>query len=711
MNRLLVCVLPALLLAGVASVAFGQKGELRVEIHQPAPGSLLASPESPIEVEGGASIFGGVKYLDLFLVLDTSKSLLRTDPKDYRSRGAIGLVKSLPAKSDIRIGVVDFDRNAELIAPLTANRATVVSALGDLDRTGSTDLAAGIRAALDGFDQDARAESSRVMLLFTDGKSNEKKAREAMEEARQRGVAIHTLLLGSDRKGTEILRGVAQGTGGSFVRVSDPAKLPEAFLDLRTTGVDHVTLRVNDSEPIRAWLTGGTFGGRLPLQVGENRIVATATSLDGETREAAVTVVVSGSVSVGIDSPLDGTLYIDDQTDTAVEGTASVFADLAPELLVGRSDHGIERVLLRVDDSPPFATTLEGGRFSGRVLLHRGENRVLATATSRDGRVADAAITVTVRPSGCAELQVQAMRGGQPALSLSDRAVEIVLDASNSMWGQLGGKAKMSIAKEILEDALDWLPDDLMIALRVYGHQHRRELRNCQDSKLLVPFEAGNRQRIREAIVSFKPRGQTPLGYSLQQVTADFGNFQGERAVVLVTDGIESCGGDPVGAARALQENGSFPVHVIGFGLGTGEDEDRRSLRAIAEASGGKFLTARSAEELREALSVSVGTAFRVSRGGLTVAEGTLGANELIPLPAGEYVVQIDSAPPRDLPVQLVTEERLTMVLERNGETLSRTEQRRPTDYRVCEETLHARPSRPAPAGTAQPAAAPGLPE
>jgi len=222
-----------------------------------------------------------------------------------------------------------------------------------------------------------------------------------------------------------------------------------------------------------------------------------------------------------------------------------------------------------------------------------------------------------------------------------------------------------------------------------------------------VPFAAGNRQPIREAIVSFKPRGQTPLGYSLQQVTADFGDFQGERAVVLVTDGIESCGGDPVGAARALQENGSFPVHVIGFGLGTGEDEDQRSLSAIAEASGGKFLTARSAEELREALSVSVGTAFRVSRGGLTVAEGTLGANDLIPLPAGDYMVRIDSAPPRELPVELLAEENLTMVLERSGETLSLTERRRPADYRVCEEPLQARALRAAPAASPQPAAAP----
>ena len=113
---------PAILLVGLAAAASAQTGELRVEIQQPAAYRVLTSWETSVEVEGGASIFGGVKYLDLFLVLDTSKSLQRTDPRDYRTAGAIGLVESLPAKSDIQIGVVDFDRNADLISPLTADR-------------------------------------------------------------------------------------------------------------------------------------------------------------------------------------------------------------------------------------------------------------------------------------------------------------------------------------------------------------------------------------------------------------------------------------------------------------------------------------------------------------------------------------------------------------------------------------------------------------
>jgi Mg-chelatase subunit ChlD len=691
MKSLARSVLSILLVAGLAPAAFGQVGELQVEIHEPASNLLLTSLEDSIEVEGGASIFGGVKYLDLFLVLDTSKSLQRTDPRDYRSAGAIGLVRHLPAKSDIQVGVVAFDRNAELLAPLTPNRSAIVAALRRLDRKGATDLAAGIHKALEGFDQNAREESSRVMLVFTDGKSDADEAREAMEEARRRGVAIHTLLLGSDRKGAEILGEIASGTGGTFLRVTDPARLPEAFLNLRTTGVERVVLRVNDSAPIATDLTGGTFVGRVPLKIGENRIVATATSLDGETRDDEVSVIVSGSLNVSIEAPFDGTHYTERRTEVSVEGTVSLFEDAPEGFLVDHPDQGVQRVVLRVDDSPPFATTLSEGRFQGRVLLHEGPNRIVATATCNDGRVADDAVTVTMRPPGCGELEVVARRDGKAALSISDRAVEVVFDASNSMWGRMQGRPKMSIAKEILQDALDWLPRDLTLALRVYGHQHGRELRNCADSQLMVPFAAGNRGNIRQAISAFRPRGQTPLAYSLQQVAQDFAAVEGERAVVLVTDGIESCGGDPVAAARALHERNGIPVHVIGFGLGGDGDEDLGSLRAIAEVSGGRFLTARSADELREALSVTVGTSYRVWRGPTPVAAGTLGAGDVIRLPAGDYTLRLDSTPPHEVPLRLASEENVTLILEREGSAVAHDWTRSAVAYTSCEAEVQAR--------------------
>ncbi len=685
MKKRILATIPLLLLGGMASGAPAQQDDLKVEIHEPPPGLVLTNAETSIAVEGGASIFGGVRYLDLFLVLDTSRSLQRTDPKDFRKKGAIGLVESLSKKSDIQIGVVDFDRSADVLSPLTGDRQTVVEVLTKLKRSGRTDLAAGVDAALTGFEHGARRDSSRVMLLFTDGRSDDEAARRAAEKALRMGVAIHTLQLGSDRKGKRILSEMASITGGSFLHVTDPSKLPEAFLNLRTTGVERVTLRVNDSLPRPARLNGGSFSGRVPLRMGENRIVATATSLDGGSRETSVTVKVSGSLSLDIDAPLDGMLLTDREAEILVEGFASVFAKPSPELMAAHPNAGMQSVLLSVNDGPPFATTLSAGRFQGRVLLRDGENRIVATAMTRDGRSAEHAVTVTVRSPGCAELQVQAVRDGRPALSISDRTVELVFDASNSMWGRMQGRPKITIAKEILKDSLDWLPQDLRLALRVYGHQDRRELHNCQDSELLVPFGTNNRDRIQVAIGEFRPRGQTPLAYSLRQVADDLAEFGGERAVVLVTDGIESCGGDPVAAARALQEFGSVPVHVISFGMGSEGDEDPASLRAIARVSGGRFLTARSAEELREALSAAVGTAYRVRQENRVVAEGTLGADELLRLPAGEYQLRLESVPPLEVPIRLASEESMTLVLRRQGGEIFPEKRREPAEFVACD--------------------------
>jgi len=672
----------------MATQAIASQGELAVAIHAPVSGTQMQRWETETEVTGGASVFGGVKHLDLVLVLDSSKSLQRTDKDDYRRRAAIALVRNLSKKSDIRFGVVEFDDEARLASPLTTDREAVAAVLELLDRRGGTDLAEGIEVGLRAFSVNARPDTTRVMLLFTDGKSNEQKALQAMEKAREMQVIIHTMLLGSASKGERILQKIAEGTGGAFVRVDDPSKLPEAFLALRTTGIERVTLAVNGAQPTPAQLEGGTFSGRVPLRAGENEIVATATSLDGRTATDAVRVFVSGPLGLEIDAPLDGTVFVERETAAIVEGTLIGIPDPSPEYLERFPNHGVERVDLTVDGAGPFPTRVRNGRFRGQVTLQIGENRIQADAIGRHGGSASDSVAVTVRPPGCAELQVAATRDGTPAVSISDRAIEIVFDASNSMWGQIGGKAKIGIAKETLAEALDWLPGDLSMALRVYGHQSDRAQRNCTDSELLVPPGSGNRTRIRQAIAGFRPKGQTPLAYSLEQTAADLGSFEGERAVVLVTDGIESCGGDPANAARDLREQADIPVHVIGFGFGSNADADLANLRSIADASGGRFLTAGNADELREALRSTAGTSYRVSRDGTTVATGTLGTPDVFQLPADDYVVAFDSKPPQQVPVTLRSEESLTLSIARNGSTVTPGEQRAPAAYFDCQAPM-----------------------
>lgn len=556
---------------------------LQVQIQSPPPDLLITDGEKTVDVEGIASAIGGVRYLDMIFVMDTSQSLRSTDPEDFRSAGAIGLVENLSPKSDIKIGVVSFDSRGELVQPMTSNREQVVAALGGLPRSGSTNLAAGIRTALAELKKNGRPGSSRVIMLFTDGKSNERQAFDAAVTSQHQGVTIQSLLLGSDTRGTSILDTIAWATGGSFLRVKDPSMLPEAFLNLRTTGVDSVTLSVNGSDPFEAQLAGGTFYGNVPLEVGENRIVAFATSLGGNTQEAVV--------------------------------------------------------------------------------------------------------TVTVQDASCGALEVAATNDGRPVLSLNDRSVEIVVDASRSMWGRMHGQPKMAVAKQILNDVSYWFPEDLDLALRAYGHTSPSESANCADSALLVPFGDGNRESIRYAIDRLQPRGQTPIAFALNQAAADFGALDSDRAVVLVTDGIESCNGNPAQAARELREQGIM-VHLIGFGMGSAADEDAASLQAIANASGGLYVTAGSAEELKDALVRTVATPFRVFKGSIEIANGSLGSNQRIFLPEGSFRVELDSLPPREVQVRIAPRDQLTLTLEKRGDVISPVERRDVLEYRSCDDVV-----------------------
>jgi len=576
------------LVSSAQAAADPSQGELKIEIHSPSMTTELQATEGQmsVEVEGVASTIGGVRFIDMMLVLDTSASLRNNDPDEYRSTAAIGLIESLSPKSDTKIGVIGFNDSSDLIQPLTADRGDVILALRGLKKSGGTDLADGILTALEELTRSGRPESSRVIMLFTDGMSNEKQAHDAAKRAQSEGVAVQTMLLGENLKGGFLLEEIAVTTGGSFTWVLDPADLPEAFLNLRTTGVDSVTLSVNGSEPALAHLAAGTFTGSLPLEVGENRIVALATSLDGQKKESVAVVNVSDA--------------------------------------------------------------------------------------------------------SCAAVEVAALHEGRPALSLNERAVEIVVDASRSMWGQIDGKAKMAIAKEILHDASTWLPDDLDLALRAYGSTSPSDANDCSDSALLVPFGSDSRLPVRQAISELRPLGQTPIAYALNQTAGDFASLEGERTVVLVTDGLESCGGDPVAAARELRWQGIM-IHLIGFGLNNSADEDTASLRAIAEESGGHFLTANSAEELRAALEVTVGTRYRVFSEDTVVARGVLGSSEPMFLPMGQYRLELDSVPAHEVQFSLAARDELKITLEKSGGVVSHSEYRDLLQPTSCEDAMASR--------------------
>ncbi|MHB8789945.1 MAG: VWA domain-containing protein [Desulfobulbaceae bacterium] len=174
----------------------------------------------------------------------------------------------------------------------------------------------------------------------------------------------------------------------------------------------------------------------------------------------------------------------------------------------------------------------------------------------------------------------------------------LVLDASGSMWGQIGGTAKIVIAKEVLNELIDGLPADLQVGLSVYGH--RRE-KDCQDIEMLIPIGRLDRAAMKARIAPIKPKGKTPLSDAVKQAAEALRYTERRSTVVLISDGLETCHADPCALAAELARAGvDFKVHVIGFDI---SKEDQGRLRCLADRTGGLFLAAGDAQSLRAALA------------------------------------------------------------------------------------------------------------
>jgi Ca-activated chloride channel family protein len=181
--------------------------------------------------------------------------------------------------------------------------------------------------------------------------------------------------------------------------------------------------------------------------------------------------------------------------------------------------------------------------------------------------------------------------------------IELILDSSGSMAAEMEGQPKLEIAKEVLIGFVETLPETANVALRVYGHvgsnNEADKAVSCAGSELLYPFQTLDKAKFKTAINSFQATGWTPVAGSLQKAQEDFAQFDPETSsnfVYLVSDGIETCDGDPVAAARELYASDiKAVVNIIGFDV---DPEAAQQLRAAAEQGGGQYYEAHSATEL-----------------------------------------------------------------------------------------------------------------
>ncbi|MDZ5713681.1 vWA domain-containing protein [Jeotgalibacillus haloalkalitolerans] len=183
--------------------------------------------------------------------------------------------------------------------------------------------------------------------------------------------------------------------------------------------------------------------------------------------------------------------------------------------------------------------------------------------------------------------------------------VEIILDASGSMGAYAGDQTRMEQAKEEINSFLSSVPEEANVSLRVYGHEgtgdEADKAKSCGAIEEVYergPYESAAFQ---EALNQFDPAGWTPVAGALESSAESFADLDAEEntnLVYLVSDGIETCDGDPVAAAKSFADSNVSPIiNVIGFNA---DSETQAQLRDVAESADGIFTNVNNAAQLRE---------------------------------------------------------------------------------------------------------------
>ena len=201
--------------------------------------------------------------------------------------------------------------------------------------------------------------------------------------------------------------------------------------------------------------------------------------------------------------------------------------------------------------------------------------------------------------------QGKADAGGSPQSNLA-----LILDGSGSMGEALPGtgKTKLAVAKEVMAELIPQIPAELNGTLWIYAHRYPPDPKadSCQDIEQVLPLEPVDAGAYVTKIQGIQANGWTPIADSI--VAAADGLPVGDfNSVILVSDGEETCGGDPCAVSEALKgSDAELTIHVVGYAV---DDATREQLACIARVSGGSYHDATDAEGLLDALEEALAAA------------------------------------------------------------------------------------------------------
>lgn len=192
----------------------------------------------------------------------------------------------------------------------------------------------------------------------------------------------------------------------------------------------------------------------------------------------------------------------------------------------------------------------------------------------------------------------------QSGLGIQGDIIELVVDYSGSMdqW--------IKLAISTLKNILPKISPQTNVGLRVFGQDTGQPFvavlfTGCQATQQIVRPAKSNSANIIRGLNKTKIGAATPLTYALKRTI--YGDFAGishksKKKIVLVTDGAESCNGDPCEFIRTIvAQRKDIIIDVI---IVNGSD----NLRCLSNLTGGKYYNISNASDFGTAMGVSFET-------------------------------------------------------------------------------------------------------
>ena len=596
------------------------------------------------QVAAGAKLTAFVRVemppASLALILDTSGSM---GGREEDVRAAVKSYLAGAAETE-QIEVIEFNTEVGVIGRLPEDSPQVTEAIEQLGVRGNTALYEALLAGM---------EKNQAVVLLSDGMNTVFKA-EFTALCRRLGkqpVPIYVIGIGWDlyeydansgNTAYSLLANLARQTGGQFYFSPESQQLEALY------------------QQIAAEVRGQTrYRLRAEWEVSERTVELAAIGRGGATRPKALSI------------PLPP-----DMPELAVPGGVRLGRGPKP---AGMPPGAVDLAPLprRGTSGKPLIASLPGFRESELASLPQpslARPRAVALPELID-------LSVSYKP----------LKEGDPPLPPAVLpAFELIFDSSDSMKERMDGKLKIDVARAVMNDLAEVLPANAQVGLRLYGHwgpwiARKTDPQGAQvgwedprlntDSDLVVPIgplNARQRAELKRWINWTQPRGKTPMVYSLLQARKDFsGDWKGPRTVILVSDGVETCGGKLEDLAQAYQGTGiDAVIHVVGFDI-AGTDAETQ-LREIAKIGRGDYYGAQNARQLSAALKAAAAAgAYTVyDDAGNVVARGAVNGKPVSLLP-GSYRVRLSQVKAKELEILVTNGPVLRLNLREDG-SLSR---------------------------------------